>query len=185
MRAGRGGWGYGAAGWAGAFAAAHVYWAVGGSHGLAVSAGERLAAERPGWFVAAGLWGVAAACLAGAGLGVLLARAGAASRWRRAVEWAGRWVGVLLLARGALVEVLLLTDATGLDGAVSRAQRAWTLELWNPWFLAGGVLFWLAARALRRSAAESPAGRPAERGPGRDGRGSGQAGVDQAAAVDE
>lgn len=48
-------WGVLAAGWAAAFAVLHVYWALGGSAGLAGSAGEQLATERPGWFVAVGL----------------------------------------------------------------------------------------------------------------------------------
>ncbi|MGW4804738.1 DUF3995 domain-containing protein [Kitasatospora sp. NPDC004272] len=144
------GWGYAAAGWAAVFAGAHLYWAVGGDRGLAVSAGGRLAAERPAWFVLTGLWGVAAACLAGAVLGVLLARSGRSGWWGRVLRWAGLGVGALLLVRGLAVEVLLLADPDGLAAEVSRAQRAWTLALWNPWFLAGGLLFCLAARGARR-----------------------------------
>ncbi|MFE1320771.1 DUF3995 domain-containing protein [Kitasatospora phosalacinea] len=148
--AGRG-WGHAAAGWALAFAGLHLYWAVGGRWGLAVSAGSRLAAERPGWFVLTGLWGVAAACLAGALLGVVLARAESAWRWARAARRVGLAVGALLLLRGLAVEVLLLADPAALDAGVGRAQRAWTLVLWNPWFLAGGLLFWLAARGAGRA----------------------------------
>ena len=67
-------WGHAAAAWAGLFAALHLFWAAGGALGLAESAGRELAAERPLWFVAAGLYGVALALVTAAGLGVLLAR---------------------------------------------------------------------------------------------------------------
>lgn len=42
-------WGYVAAGWATLFAALHFFWALGGSAGLATSAGVELATERPDW----------------------------------------------------------------------------------------------------------------------------------------
>ncbi|MYT32295.1 DUF3995 domain-containing protein [Streptomyces sp. SID8354] len=54
-------WGRGACAWAVAFGVLHFYWALGGSWGLSVSAGP-LAEERPGWFVAVGLWGVGMLC---------------------------------------------------------------------------------------------------------------------------
>ena len=50
-------WGDVATAWATLFAVLHLYWALGGAWGLAESAGPRLAADRPGWFVALGLYG--------------------------------------------------------------------------------------------------------------------------------
>ncbi|WKX72683.1 DUF3995 domain-containing protein [Streptomyces sp. XD-27] len=147
--------------WAAAFAGLHFYWAVGGDVGLSVSAGP-LATERPLWFVVAGLWGVGALCLLGARLAWLLAR----SRLRGVPALPARWLGwgvsALLLARGIGIEVLLLTDTTHLDASVSAEQRAWTLALWNPWFIAGGLAFGLATlRSGRHTGAEPP---PASRG---------------------
>ncbi|MFG2208502.1 DUF3995 domain-containing protein [Streptomyces sp. NPDC048638] len=96
-------WGYAACLWASVFAGSHFYWAFGGSLGLNVSAGAKLATERPLWFVPAGLWGVGTLCLAGAWLGWLLTRslpyraarriqrylatASASSCWPGALRW--------------------------------------------------------------------------------------------------
>ncbi|MFF3123692.1 DUF3995 domain-containing protein [Streptomyces sp. NPDC057908] len=146
-------WGRIACAWAVAFAALHFYWALGGSWGLSVSAGP-LAEERPGWFVAVGLWGVGLLCLVGGVLGWLLARPrprGLAGRVAKALGWC---VCAVLLVRGIAVEVLLLTDAAGSEIDVSPEQRLWTLLLWNPWFMVGGLVFGLAARRSGRT--ESP-----------------------------
>ncbi|MGI5529296.1 DUF3995 domain-containing protein [Streptomyces syringium] len=136
-------WGRIACGWAVAFAGLHFYWALGGDVGLSVSAGP-LADERPLWFVVAGLWGVGALCLLGALLAWLLPRSVPA-------RWLGWGVSALLLARGIGVEVLLLTNSTHLDASVSEGQRAWTLALWNPWFILGGLAFGLATLRAGRS----------------------------------
>ncbi|MEU4346178.1 DUF3995 domain-containing protein [Streptomyces sp. NPDC023838] len=141
-------WGRVAAAWAVAFAMLHFYWALGGSWGLSVSAGP-LAEERPTWFVVVGLWGVGALCLVGGVLGWLLARLrpdGLAGRVIRVLGWCAC---AALLARGFAVEVLLLTDTAGRQVDVSPGQRWWTLVLWNPWFLVGGLAFGLAARGAR------------------------------------
>ncbi|GGT59569.1 hypothetical protein GCM10010207_68970 [Streptomyces atratus] len=141
-------WGRMACAWAVAFAVLHFYWAMGGSWGLGVSAGP-LAEERPGWFVVVGLWGVGLLCLVGGVLGWLLARPrprGPAGRVVKALGWCACAV---LLIRGIAVEVLLLTDAAGSEIDVSPEQRLWTLLLWNPWFLVGGLVFGLAARRYR------------------------------------
>ncbi|WP_423247520.1 DUF3995 domain-containing protein [Streptomyces decoyicus] len=152
-------WGRIACLWAAAFAGLHFYWAVGGDVGLSISAGP-LAAERPLWFVVAGLWGVGALCLLGALLAWLLAR----SRLRGVPALLARWLGwgvsVLLLVRGIGIEVLLLTDSTHLDTSVSVGQRAWTLALWNPWFIAGGLAFGLATLRSRRPTDAEPPPRP-------------------------
>ncbi|MYW46676.1 DUF3995 domain-containing protein [Streptomyces sp. SID161] len=142
-------WGPIACLWAVAFAGLHFYWAVGGVVGLSISAGP-LATERPLWFVVAGLWGVGALCLLGALLAWLLARPGLRGVPALLARWLGWGVSALLLVRGVGIEVLLLTDATHLDTSVSEEQRAWTLALWNPWFIAGGLAFGLAALRSRR-----------------------------------
>ena len=62
-------------------------------------------------------------------------------------------VALVLVVRAVVVAVLLVTDPGFGDGAITGAQRTWTLWIWNPWFLLGGVLFGaaaLAARAARR-----------------------------------
>lgn len=144
-------WGRLACAWAVAFAVLHFYWALGGSRGLDVAAGP-LAEERPGWFVAVGLWGVGAVCLAGAVLGRLLAgprRRGPAGWLLKALGWC---VCAGLVVRGAAVEVLLLTGVAGPAIQVSPEQRLWTLALWNPWFLVGGLAFGLATWAFGRQA---------------------------------
>ncbi|MBN0044661.1 DUF3995 domain-containing protein [Streptomyces actuosus] len=142
--------------WAVAFAGLHFYWAVGGDLGLSVSAGPQ-ATERSLWFVVVGLWGVGALCLLGALLAWLLPRSGLRGVPALLVRRLGWGVSALLLARGIGVEVLLLTDATHLSTSVSAGQRVWTLALWNPWFVAGGLAFGLAAlRSGRCADAEPP-----------------------------
>ena len=143
-------WGYAAAVWAGLFAAAHLYWALGGSIGLAQSAGAELARDRPTWFVVLGLYGVALLLALGAVLGVALAH-GQRGRWMsRLLPFVGGGVAAVLVLRAVVVEALLLSDAGYGNGAVSPAERFWTLVLWNPWFLMGGVAFARAAMGARR-----------------------------------
>ncbi|WP_112262239.1 DUF3995 domain-containing protein [Lentzea terrae] len=133
-------WGSAAAAWCALFAALHVYWALGGSAGLAESAGADLAAHRPAWFVLGGLWGVAAVLLVGAWICLDLTQ-----RWRRLLALLG---GAVLLGRGLVVEIALLT--TDLPHQVGERQTRWSLWLWNPWFVLGGVLV-LAAYLSTRS----------------------------------
>ncbi len=144
-------WGYAAAGWSGLFAAVHLFWALGGSTGLAESAGTELAEDRPAWFTALGLYGVAALLLVAGGVGVALGRGAVLLRRRWLLPLLGAGVAGVLLLRAVVVHVVLLSDAGYGGGAVSAAQRSWTLWVWNPWFLLGGVLFGLAAVAARRA----------------------------------
>ena len=143
-------WGYAAAGWAAAFAVLHLYWALGGTVGLAESAGRRLAEERPVEFVLGGLYGVAVALLVAAALGTALARAPVTGR-RPLLPVLGAGVAVVLVVRAVVVAVLLMADPGFGDGDITAAQRTWTLWVWNPWFLLGGILFGLAALAARGS----------------------------------
>ncbi|MFH9224931.1 DUF3995 domain-containing protein [Streptomyces lydicus] len=148
-------WGRIACSWAAAFAGLHFYWAVGGEVGLSISAGP-LATTRPLWFVVAGLWGVGALCLLGALLAWLLARPRLRGVPALLTRWLGWGVSALLLVRGIGIEVLLLTNAADLNASVSVGQRAWTLALWNPWFIAGGLAFGLATLRSRRHAVAKP-----------------------------
>jgi hypothetical protein len=146
------------------FAALHLYWGMGGSLGLAESAGADLAERRPSWFVAIGLFGVAALLVTAAVLGVLLSKA-ATTGGRRSLSLLGAAVGAVLLLRAVGLEVLLLADPRYGNGAVSPAERFWTLVLWNPWFLVGALTFGLAAGAGRRDRG-SPSSVLARRGQG-------------------
>ncbi|MEV6317044.1 DUF3995 domain-containing protein [Streptomyces sp. NPDC051776] len=152
-------WGYVACAWGVAFAGLHLYWAVGGDVGLSVSAGPELATRRPAWFVMAGLWGGGALCVLGAALGWVLAREQPRNALvRRAVGGLGWAVAAVLLLRAVTIEVLLLTDVTHLSNAIEPDQRFWTLALWNPWFVTGGLSFALAALSLRRASAGTGTG---------------------------
>lgn len=134
-------WGYLASTWALQFALLHVYWALGGSWLLASSAGAVLAMDRPTWFVLGGLWGMAVALLAGAAMGLRLARrrfTGQAARLMALLTCLG---GACLLLRGVGVEVTLLADAGGVATNVGPDQTHLSLILWNPWFVVGGLAF--------------------------------------------
>ena len=150
-------WGYAAAGWAVVFALVHLYWALGGSVGLAESAGRRLAAERPTAFVLGGLYGVALVLLAATVIGIALARGHSTGRGRRLLPLVGAGVAAVLMVRAIAVEVFLLADVDYGNGAISADQRWWTLVLWNPWFLIGGLAFAMAALAAHRGRSH-PAG---------------------------
>ncbi|GAB3899092.1 hypothetical protein GCM10029964_084520 [Kibdelosporangium lantanae] len=144
-------WGYFACVWCVLFAALHVYWAVGGDVGLASSAGTDLATHRPSWFVLLGLWGVALLLVAGAAFSVGMTRWRLRGRLRRVVVILGWLGGVVLLARGLLLEVVLLTGAGGIASAVGPSQTHWSLILWNPWFVLGGLVVSLATCQLQRA----------------------------------
>ena len=129
--------------WCLVFAALHVFWALGGSVGLASSAGRQLAAERPTSFVLLGLWGVGVLLLVGAGV---VYRCTVSER--RSLRWLVGAVGALLLLRGLLVEVVLLVDLGGVRDSVGRLETTAGLLVWNPWFVLGG-LAWVYAAATR------------------------------------
>jgi Protein of unknown function (DUF3995) len=144
------GWAYLASAWFLLFAAVHIYWAAGGNAGLASSAGYDLAARRPLSFVLLGLWGTALLLVAGAVLCAAMARWQPHGWRRRAVTAAGWLAGALLLARGLLLEIILPTGAGGIASSVGPAEAHWSLVLWNPWFIAGGVLVLLATYQFQR-----------------------------------
>lgn len=127
--------------WCCVFAATHMFWAVGGSAGLASSAGEDLAARRPAAFVILGLWGVAGSLLLAAGGIIAVGTRQPDSRVARIGAWTIGVVGAGLLVRGIALEVLLATDTAGIRAAVGPLETRWSLILWNPWFVLGGALF--------------------------------------------
>ena len=149
-------WGYPALAWALLFSALHIYWALGGSWMLASSAGLELTQDRPLWFVLFGLWGVALVLVAGAVLGLALARGHLSGRAARVATALCFLVGAVLLVRGVGVEVLLLTDAFGVARNVGADQVRASLVMWNPWFIVGGLAFALAGIEGRRGRTATP-----------------------------
>ena len=133
-------WGYLAASWAALFALLHIFWALGGAWLLESSAGTALAADRPTWFVVAGLWGVAVLLVVGAVIGVALAQRRTGGRAARFLVVLSCLGGACLLIRGLAVHIVLLTDAGGVASNVGEQQTRVSLLLWNPWFVLGGLL---------------------------------------------
>ncbi|WP_072803480.1 DUF3995 domain-containing protein [Rhodococcoides yunnanense] len=153
----------GAVGWCCAFAALHVFWALGGSTGLASSAGTELAASRPTSFVVFGLWGVAAALIVAAVLVRAASNPSYSQRLRRILGWLLGAAGLAMLVRGVLIQIVLLTDAGDVRSAVGPEQTRMSLILWNPWFIVGGVLFLSVSYQVvrkQRSSIASPAAHP-------------------------
>lgn len=160
---------YAACAWAFVFAAMSFYWAAGGTAGLGtLSAGirEQSAARDPGFVALVWITGILKAV---AGLIALaLART-----WGRFVpRWlllVGAWgAGAVLTAYGAIQLVVTGVAATlmaagviGTPADMDWAALRWHLLLWDPWWLAGGLLFIKAARdyGRRSRAARAPAPR--------------------------
>ncbi|HEY3501871.1 MAG TPA: DUF3995 domain-containing protein [Actinocatenispora sp.] len=142
----------GAIAWCGVFAAAHVFWGLGGDAGLASSAGAALARQRPLPFVLFGLWGVAVLLLAGAALVGWSTSATLPRRARALCAASIVGVGLLLLARAVLVELVLAANAGGVRDTVGPAEARWSLLLWNPWFALGAAFFLAVGFRLARRA---------------------------------
>jgi hypothetical protein len=111
------------------FAAVHVFWAVGGRLRLAESAGRQLAEQRPGWFVAVGLWGVAGLLVLGAMMAVALTRPPARLRRHRRVILSATLLALLALGKRTiptlvqdlLTETGVLAPAATTDWSVIRS----------------------------------------------------------------
>lgn len=151
----RAGAAYAAAVWAFAFAAPHLYWAMGGTTGLTTSLNKQILDHRTAGFLA-GLWGIAALCVAG-GLVALATVRPWGRRLPRPVLRALAWFGfVLLAARAVDIYVEFGLGLTGIT-TVAAGERAeflrlarWFLFLWLPWFILGAVA-WGALAARRGS----------------------------------
>ncbi len=140
-----------AAVWCGSFACLHLFWALGGSIGLASSAGRDLAERRPASFVILGLYGIALLLVVGILTIAVTQSPRAARRLRRAATVLLAVVGVVLLLRGLVLELLLATNTTGLQANAGPLETHWSLVLWNPWFGLGGMLFIATAIRAGRS----------------------------------
>lgn len=129
-------------------AAVSAYWGLGGTAGLNMLGGqfdEMARSQEP--LVRVGIWVVVAAKIVGAGLGVMLLRAGSRS-WRRLllvvtwiagcvlVLWGGANVATLALVVTGVIQASPDVDWTALHGH---------LYLWDPWFLLWGLLLLLVA----------------------------------------
>jgi len=139
-----------AAGWCIVFAGLHLYWALGGSVGLASSAGHDLAVRRPTTFVLIGLYGPALVLLSSVAVLGFASTARRSIRLRRAATTLIGVVGIGLLLRGVVLEVLLGWNVGGLAKQVGPLETHWSLILWNPWSTLGGALFVATAIRLRR-----------------------------------
>ncbi|MEU7986079.1 DUF3995 domain-containing protein [Streptosporangium canum] len=151
--------GYGAAAWGFLFAMPSFYWALGGTAGAATMISAplaRMAQDRVTWFLVV-LWVTGALKVVGGVLGLALLR-----RWgtgvSRLLQLAAWGAGVLLLWHGGLFVVqglLLQADSTGIAPESLPAIR-WYTYLWGPWFMAGGLLFLMAARVHLRGLSDRP-----------------------------
>lgn len=136
--------------WCALFASLHLFWALGGTTGLASSAGRDLAERRPTGFVVFGLYGVTFLLIAAIALLTVTAGWGRSPTWSRRATAVVGVAGALLLLRGVVLEVLLGLDVGGLRATVGPQETRWSLALWNPWFALGGVLFlWTTLRVAR------------------------------------
>jgi hypothetical protein len=98
-----------------------------------------------------GLWGTALLLMIGAVFCAGLARWRPRGRAQRGMTVLGWTAGTLLFARGLLLELVLSTGAGGVASSVGPSETHWSLILWNPWFIVGGVLLLLATRHFRRT----------------------------------
>ncbi|MBG0821131.1 DUF3995 domain-containing protein [Planomonospora sp. ID91781] len=143
--------GYAAAAWGFVFAVPSFYWALGGTAGATTTISPslvRLVEEGVTWFVVT-LWITGVLKVVGGLLGLALARGPWGRRMSLLLQFAAWGAGVLLFWHGALFVVqgvLVETGSVVLAPDVLPVSR-WYTYLWGPWFMAGGVLFAVAARA--------------------------------------
>jgi hypothetical protein len=137
---------YAACAWATIFAAASFYWGAGGDAGvdtIAAKPDEIALISEP-----AVVWGTGALkLLVGGGLALALA---SPPHWvpPRGLVLVGRLVGGFLIVYGgaSLVQhALMVTGAIGTPATLGEHAARWHLALWDPWWILGGALFWVAA----------------------------------------
>lgn len=143
-----------AAVWAFAFAALSFYWAAGGTVGLA-AVGGTIEAVLPShaWLVSV-VWLTALAKTVGGLLALSLVRPWGDRIPRTARLVASAAAGVLLSVYALVNLAARALQAAGVIATPASMHSAagwWHLLLWDPWFLAGGVLFLVAAWQFRVS----------------------------------
>ena len=150
--------GYAAAAWALVFAGVSFYWGLGGTLGLATLGREieQLALARDPTTVAIGGWGAGAAKVLAALVALALVQP-----WGRSIPFQVRriaaWiVGLLLVVYGIANFVqhgLMDAGIIPIPASFGAEALPWHLLVWNPWWLAGGLLFvalaWYATGDLR------------------------------------
>lgn len=144
--------GYVAAVWAALFALVSLYWAVGGTAGIATVGSQvtSIAGGSGGLLV----WGAVVLKLAGVAFALALV-----SRWGRMFPrllmlLAGYAVSVLLMIYGTVNivgELLVVTGVVTGGSAADLYALHWHLALWDPYFLLWGVFLFLATRYYTRS----------------------------------
>ena len=146
--------GYAACAWALQFATPHLYWAVGGRVGLGFALAWRGDDEealiRDPWFIAFGLWGVAAASILAASVALALVRPWGRMFPRRALLTAAWGVCTVMVLRalvypGFIFSGLRVLGVLRSSASADPAWVRWDLLLFSPWFAVGGLLFGLAA----------------------------------------
>lgn len=149
---------YGAAAAALGYAAVSLYWAAGGTAGLSTVGGIAQTMARSGGAGAAAVITVIVLLkTAGGLLALAMVRAWGQRLLRRALSMAGLAGSALLILYG-VVEVA--GEALAETGAIRPSVPDWTalrwhLALWDPWFLAWGLLLAAATWGYRRSARQA------------------------------
>jgi len=133
------------------YALVSAYWGSGGTWLLDTLGGSlEEATRRDGIGVAVALWAVALVKVIAAVLPLLATRVTRHRRKLRALAWIEACVltgyGLVLTGAGPLVQAGLVPSADR-DPAL-----AWHAYLWDPWFLAWGLLCIVALRGSRRTA---------------------------------
>ena len=140
-------------GWTLLFAAMSFYWASGGMIGVESLGGAiyEKAMERDPEFAAV-VWATGFVKLAGAIPLILLLRNGPGGSFRRLLARFCMVVGALLFLYGlANFVTISLAGMNVLDFDLSRYALVWRLVFWEPFWMAGGWLYFAAGRAgLRR-----------------------------------
>ncbi|MEU5880926.1 DUF3995 domain-containing protein [Spirillospora sp. NPDC047279] len=138
---------YAAAGWGVLFALVHVYWLAGGRAGL--PSGQSI-------FDSTALLVIDVIAIpvsfAAAALALALTRPWG-GRFRRRTLLTGAWAAAVLMVVHALptmIDWVALAAGERTAGELTAEERFVTF-LYEPWFLAGGILFALAAFAHRRA----------------------------------
>ena len=137
---------YAGIGWTVLFAAMSFYWAAGGMIGVESLGGAvyEKALERDPEFAAI-VWATGFVKLAGAVLLLLLL----GRRWsfRRLLAWICMVAGVLIFLYGlANFVTISLAGLNVLDFDLSRHAMVWRLVFWEPFWMAGGWLYFAAGR---------------------------------------